>query len=192
MLWFHLFRDTHRATSHERTTKKHASLCECVYVCVSGSRQATSWPVKLWVTIYHLLGFTCFTSINDKNGCDAICNAGHHTEIVFSAIHAQKKVKRITEINWIFDLSWHKFDVNEIGHYTCALSSCRRRHRCHRHHRRHHQIDSGGWHEKLPFHCTVGSISRDIGLVSVNYICDDMAIESKYRRREKKKLNLII
>lgn len=45
--------------------------------------------------------------------------AGHHKEIVFSAIHRQKK--RITEINWIFDLSWRKFDVNEIGHYTRAL-----------------------------------------------------------------------
>lgn len=96
-----------------------------MWVCESGTRQATSWPVKLWVTIYHLLGFTCFISINDKNCCDAVRNdAGHHREIVFSAIHWQKKKKnkRITDINWIFDLSWHKFDVEwNRTLYVCSF-----------------------------------------------------------------------
>lgn len=73
---------------------------------------------------------------------------------------------------------------NEIGHYTCALSSCRRQ----RHHRRHHQIDSNGLHEKWPIHCAVGSIIiGDIGLVSANYICDDMAWPSDQNLQGKKK-----
>lgn len=37
--------------------------------------------------------------------------------------------------------------------------------------------------KKLPFHCAVGSLIGVIGLVSANYICDDMAIGSKSREK---------
>lgn len=91
----------HQSRAYETTTKKKRAFP--MWVCESGTRQATSWPVKLWVTIYHLLGFTCFISINDKNCCDAVRNdAGHHREIVFSAIHWQKKKKQTH--------NWYKLD----------------------------------------------------------------------------------
>lgn len=116
MLWFHLFwaHAVPSVTSERRT--KHAFLCECE----SGTRQATSWPGKIMGDNISPAGIYLFHF--HKRGKWLRCStqsAGHHREIVFSAIHRQKR--RITEINWIFDLSWRKFDVNEIGHYTRAL-----------------------------------------------------------------------
>lgn len=71
-----------------------------------------------------------FTSINDK-----ICELRYARHRIRNTCRIDrqsiaitpKSHSEITEINWIFDLSWHKFDVNEIGHFTCGFFTCRHR-----------------------------------------------------------------
>lgn len=203
MLQFHLFcaltrSPQQRSRANDQQKKKNNLRSS---MCVEWrTGPATSWSVKLWVTIYHLLGLTWFTSIKDKNGCgDAVrvectrngCRLeGYSAEdSPSSSARKEKKEKRITEINWIFDLSWHKFDVNEIGHFTCAflraavvvaatnvtVADCTKK------------CQSTHW-----------TVDACTALVSIDYICDDIVDGSTNLRRRKKnwrkknKFNFII
>lgn len=176
MLQFHLFCAlTAAAITTARWKETYVS--DCVCVCVSRTRQATSWSVKLWVTIYHLLGLTWFTSINDENCSDAVratrCAPDWLVTYRDSAHWRVHRRKRITEINWIFDLSWRKFDVNEIGHFTGAFFSCRRR-------RHHHQSDSGRQHKKIAGRADHRRIPwTGVGKLHLQWYCRRIEIQKK-------------